>query len=154
MGNPMQWKPNVTVAAVIKNADRFLLVEEKVDDHIVFNQPAGHLEKDEGLLDAVKREVLEETTRRFQPEALIGIYLYPNRFGNDITYLRFCFAGLCLEPEEGRSLDAEIIRTVWLSRTEIRQQNHKLRSPLVLKCIDDCLSGKRYPLDILDHSLL
>lgn len=150
----MQWKPNVTVAAIIRKEDRFLLVEEIADEHIVFNQPAGHLEKDEHLLDAVKREVLEETARHFQPEVLVGIYLYPNRFVNDITYLRFCFAGTCLEPEPGRLLDEGIIRTTWLSREEIVEKNDKLRSPLVLKCIDDYLSGKQYPLNILDHSLL
>lgn len=150
----MQWKPNVTVAAVIRKEGRFLLVEEQADDHIVFNQPAGHLEKDEHLLDAVKREVLEETARQFLPDTLTGIYLYPNRFVDDITYLRFCFAGTCLEPEPEQPLDEGIIRTVWLTREEITEQSDRLRSPLVLKCIDDYLSGKQYPLDILDHSLL
>lgn len=150
----MQWKPNVTVAAIINKEDHFLLVEEKADDHIVFNQPAGHLEKDEHLVNAVKREVMEETARHFQPEVLVGIYLYPNRFVNGITYLRFCFAGTCLEPEPGKPLDKEIIRTVWMTREEIEEQGKKLRSPLVLKCIDDYLSGKQHPLNILDHSLL
>ena len=57
----MQWKPNTTVAAVIEKDGKFLLVEELIEDELVFNQPAGHLEKGETLLDAVKREVLEET---------------------------------------------------------------------------------------------
>lgn len=150
----MQWKPNVTVAAVIHRENRFLLVEEQADGHIVFNQPAGHLEQNEHLLDAVKREVMEETAREFQPETLTGVYLYPNRFVEDITYLRFCFAGTCTETIPGQPLDDVIIRTVWMTRLEIVEQSGMMRSPLVLKCIDDYLSGKQYSLDILDHSLL
>lgn len=150
----MQWKPNVTVAAVIHREGRFLLVEEESDGHIVFNQPAGHLEESESLVDAVRREVLEETAREFYPESLIGVYLYPNRFVNNITYLRFCFAGLCSESHRERELDNGIIQTLWLTRAEIQHEDDKLRSPLVLKCIDDYLKGKHYPLDFLDHSLL
>lgn len=150
----MQWKPNVTVAAVVQRDDRFLLVEEESDGHIVFNQPAGHLEEGESLLEAVHREVREETAREFRPRALIGVYLYPNRFVSDVTYLRFCFVGECLEPDPEQELDEGIIRTVWLTLDEIRRENAKLRSPLVLKCINDYLSGKQYPLDLLDHSLL
>ena len=91
----MQWKPNTTVAAVIQKDNRFLLVEEEIDGKLVFNQPAGHLEKDETLIEAIKREVLEETTFEFVPESLIGIYLYPNTNNKNITYLRFCFFGFC-----------------------------------------------------------
>ena len=89
----MQWKPNTTVAAVIEKDNRFLLVEEEIDGKLVFNQPAGHLEKDETLIEAIKREVLEETTFEFVPKSLIGIYLYPNTNNKNITYLRFCFCG-------------------------------------------------------------
>lgn len=150
----MQWKPNVTVAAVIHEQDRFLLVEEEADDHVVYNQPAGHLEQGEHLLQAVQREVLEETAREFRPQALVGVYLYPNRFNPDITYLRFCFAGSCGEPHPERSLDEGIIRTLWLTRADLERQGDKLRSPLVLKCIDDYLGGKHHSLNLLDHSLL
>lgn len=150
----LQWKPNVTVAAIVYQDDRFLLVEEDADGHIVLNQPAGHLEKDEHLLDAVRREVLEETTREFMPESLIGVYLYPNQFVEEITYLRFCFAGICGDRNPDLSLDDGILRTVWLSRDELVQNRDRLRSPLVLKCLDDYLAGRRYPLDILDNSLL
>lgn len=146
----MQWKPNVTVAAIAEDDGRFLLVEEDVDNLIVFNQPAGHLEENETLLDAVRREVMEETAREFEPQSLVGVYLYPNP-RRDIMYLRFCFAGRCLQHHADEPLDEGIIRAVWLTRDEIRAQREKMRTPLVERCLDDYIAGNRYPLEILNH---
>ncbi len=148
----MQWKPNVTVAAIVMQDDRFLLVEEKIDDHIVFNQPAGHLEQNESLIQAVKREVLEETALEFVLESMVGIYLYPGKFG-DSTYLGICFSGHCTKQHIGRSLDEDILRTVWLTRDEIKTHEEKTRSPMVIRCIDDFISGKSYPLELINHYL-
>ena len=148
----MQWKPNVTVAAIVEDNGRFLLVEEDADNHIVFNQPAGHLEKDESLINAIKREVLEETGWGFEPQALVGIYLYPNP-RIDIVYLRFCFAGQGVRHDPSQSLDKGIIRAVWMSRAEIEANPEKMRSRMVLTCINDYLAGKRYPLELLNHYL-
>lgn len=148
----MQWKPNVTVAAIACKDGKFLLVEEIADERTVFNQPAGHLEEGESLLDAIKREVLEETRWHFQPEKLIGIYLYPNPLLG-ITYLRFCFAGACTEEDPERSLDAGILRTVWMTREELEGNRDKMRSPMVIQCIEDYLSGSSYSLDILNNHL-
>jgi ADP-ribose pyrophosphatase YjhB (NUDIX family) len=145
----MQWKPNVTVAAIAEDNGRFLLVEEDADNHIVFNQPAGHLEKNESLIDAIKREVREETAWLFEPEYLVGVYLYPNP-RIDIVYLRFCFAGKCIQHDPALELDKGIIRPVWMTRTEIEKNLERMRSPMVLTCINDYLSGKRYSLDILN----
>jgi NADH pyrophosphatase NudC (nudix superfamily) len=145
-----QWKPAVTVAAIAGKDNRFLLVEEYADGLAVFNQPAGHLEEQETLIDAVKREVLEETAWDFQPAGLTGVYLYPNPH-NGITYLRFCFHGQCTRLDDMRKLDKEIIRTVWMTREEIISNQARLRSPLVLRSLDDYLSGKSYPLEILNH---
>lgn len=138
----------MTVAAVIENNGRFLLVEERVSGKRVYNQPAGHLEDGESLCAAVVRETLEETAWHFQPTAIIGIYRWrhPAR-GN--TYLRVTFSGPCLYHEAGRVLDADIERTVWLSADEIRLQPQTLRSPMVIRSIDDYLSGISYPLNIL-----
>ena len=149
----MQWKPNATVAAIAENEDRFLLVEENIDGKLVFNQPAGHLEHGETLIDAVKREVLEETAWEFEPEYLVGIYLYPNPNNADITYLRFCFYGHCLNEHKGQALDDGIVRAAWLSREEIENERERMRSPLVEQCIDDYLKGNRYPLDIIHHAI-
>lgn len=148
----MQWKPNVTVAAIAERDGCFLVVEEKADDLVVINQPAGHLEKDESLLDAVKREVMEETAWEFIPESIIGIYMYPNQH-TDITYLRVCFYGRCEKHFPDQSLDNGIMRALWLSRNELENNLSKLRSPMVLNCIDDYLAGKTYPLELLNHHL-
>ena len=148
----MQWKPYVTVAAIVQHNDKFLLVEEDADNHIVYNQPAGHLENNETLVEAIKREVLEETAREFIPESIVGLYLYPNPH-LDIVYLRICFQGVCGRYFPDRPLDNGIIKTVWMSRATLEENREKLRSPMVLNCIDDYLKGKKYPLDILHHYL-
>ena len=114
----MQWKPNVTVAAIVEDNGRFLLVEEDADNHRVFNQPAGHLEKNESLISAIKREVREETGWEFEPQSLVGVYLYPNPH-IDIVYLRFCFAGTGVRHDPLLSLDNGIIRAVWMTLAEI-----------------------------------
>lgn len=145
-----QWKPNVTVAAVIERDGLFLLVEEEVDGGIFINQPAGHLEQDESLLEAARREVREETGHEFEPRSLIGVYLYPNP-RVDITYLRFCFEGTAKAPPADIKLDTGVIRTVWLNRDEISGLGNRLRSDLVPRCIDDYLSGRRYSLEMLHH---
>ena len=147
----MQWKPNTTVAAVAEREGRFLLVEELIKGKKTFNQPAGHLEQGESILDAVKRETLEETARDFRPDYLTGIYLYPAAKDKDITYLRFCFFGQCLQEYPERELDTGIIQAVWLTRDEIIRQQDRLRSPMVLRCIDDYLAGQRFSLDLLYH---
>jgi len=145
----MQWKPNVTVAAIVHVEDRYLLVEERINDDSVFNQPAGHLEHGESLLEAVKREVFEETAWQFKPLFLVGIYLIPGK--NDISYLRFCFYGTCSDFDAKSELDKEIIRTVWMTPAEIESVSARHRNPLVSQCLLDYLAGKSYPLDILNH---
>lgn len=149
----MQWKPNTTVAAIAEKEGRFLLVEENINQALVFNQPAGHLEHNETLIEAVKREVLEETAWEFEPEYIIGVYLYPNPHNAEITYLRFCFYGQCTHEHQGQALDDGIVRAAWLSREEIKAEQKRMRSPLVEQCINDYLKGNRYPLDIIHHQI-
>lgn len=144
----MVWKPNVTVAAVIEQAQRFLLVREQVDGSVVINQPAGHLEPEESLEAAVRREVLEETGYRFEPRAVIGIYLLP-RPAQQTSYLRICFSGTCALDSPTQALDKDILDTRWFSRQELLAHDEPLRSALVLRCIDDYLAGRRYPLELL-----
>lgn len=146
----MIWKPNVTVAAIIEQDGRFLLVEEHTSLGIRFNQPAGHLEQGESLLAAVARETLEETAYEFEPQHLVGIYRWSAPL-SDITYLRFAFAGRTLAHYPERALDEGIIRAVWMTPQEISASQAQHRSPLVLRCVEDYLSGKRYPLDLLVH---
>lgn len=142
------WKPSVTVAAVIERDGRFLFVEEDADGRRVLNQPAGHLDPGEGLAAACTREVLEETAHRFSPEALVGIYRW-HYAAKDVTFLRFCFRGRLEGVEAGRALDKEIIALHWLTPDELRARQAMHRSPLVLRCVEDYLSGRHFPLDIL-----
>lgn len=142
------WKPNVTVAAVIERDGRYLLVEEETAEGIRFNQPAGHLDQGESLVAACAREALEETAWHFTPTALLGIYLWP-RPQRDITYLRFAFCGRVGEAIAGRVLDEGIVRTLWLTPAQMREQHARMRSPLVLKCLDDHLAGRRFPLGLV-----
>lgn len=144
------WHPHVTVAAIIERDGQFLLVEEQADHALVLNQPAGHWEANESLAAAVARETLEETAYTIQPTALIGIYRWPHPH-KDITYLRFAFTGIILSHDAQRALDDGIVRALWLSPDELRAQSVRHRSPLVLRCIEDYLAGKRYPLDLLTH---
>lgn len=144
----MIWTPHVTVAAVIEQNGRFLLVQERESGRTVLNQPAGHLEDGESLIAAVIRETLEETGWHFQPDAIIGLYRWRHP-AKGVTYLRVTFAGAGLSHEADRPLDEAIEDTLWMSVGEIRGLPEMLRSPLVLKSIEDYLAGARYPLSVL-----
>ncbi|AZN36988.1 NUDIX hydrolase [Iodobacter ciconiae] len=143
------WKPNVTVAAVIEEAGRFLLVEERILGKLKLNQPAGHVEYGEGIVEAAIRETLEETAYRFVPRFLIGMYQWSPPERPELTYLRFAFAGDLAGVEAGRVLDADIEQAVWLTRDEVVARAEQHRSPLLLACIDDYSAGCRYSLEIL-----
>ncbi len=148
----MTWSPSVTVAAVIRDRDRYLMVEERPDGHSVINQPAGHLEFGETLLEAIHREVLEETTRVFTPQGLVGVYQWTLP-GSKRTYLRFCFVGEVSDPQPGRTLDPDITATHWLTGEQVRSGLLPPRSPLVLRCLHDAETAAPLALDHL-HALV
>src|SRR4051812_41605979 len=143
----MIWKPSVTVAAVIERGGRFLFVEERIDGRLVLNQPAGHLDPDESLVAACRREVLEETAHDFEPRALVGVYRW-HYAPKDVTFLRFCFAGDAGAFHKNRQLDEGIVAAHWLTPGELEARKSDHRSPLVAKCVADFLAGRRYPLDL------
>lgn len=143
-----QWTPSVTVAAIIEQDGRFLLVEEETSEGLRLNQPAGHLEQDESLLQAVIRETLEETAYNFTPTALIGVYLVKAAAPNNRTYLRFAFTGT-LGAKENRALDHGIVRTLWATYEEILASRERHRTPTMLQCLEDYLRGQRLPLEVL-----
>lgn len=147
---PQRWKPHVTVAALAQQGDTFLLVEEETREGRRYNQPAGHLEQGESLLQAVVRECLEETRYHFRPTHLVGIYQWPRPDG-EVTYLRFAFAGEVTGHAAERPLDAGIIAPHWLSLDELRARQTLHRSPLVLRCVEDLLAGRSLPLEALVH---
>jgi 8-oxo-dGTP pyrophosphatase MutT (NUDIX family) len=138
--------PDITVAAVTETDGRFLVVEERINRRLVFNQPAGHVERGETLLAAVVREVREETAWLFEPKGLLGVYLWCNPASGRST-MRFAFTGTVTDHDAAQPLDHGIIGTHWLSRADLVQREPRLRSPLVLRCIEDYLDGKRLALD-------
>src|ERR1700712_4384732 len=148
---PRIWKPSVTVAAIVELDGKFLLIEEETSDGIRINQPAGHLDPFESLEQAVVRETLEETAHDFTPTALVGMYMsrYKSaRTGEEVTYLRFTFGGEAA-AKHAQPLDDGILRTMWMTRDEMAACRERHRSPLVLQCVDEYLSGKRAPLELL-----
>ncbi len=146
----MIWTPRVTVAAVIEQDGRFLLVEEETANGLALNQPAGHLDEHESLLQGAARETLEETAYTFRPEFLVGVYLWQAQ-EKELTYLRFAFAGTVLGHDPARALDTGIVRALWLTPEEIAEQAQRHRSPLVQRCVDDYRAGRRHSLDLLHH---
>jgi 8-oxo-dGTP pyrophosphatase MutT (NUDIX family) len=144
------WKPNVVVAAIAEQDGRFLLIEEQTSSGLRLNQPAGHWDPGETLLEACAREALEESAYHFRPTALLGVYSMPVP-ELDLTYLRFAFCGEITGYEPERTLDTGIVRALWQSADEIRANRPLHRSPLLLECVEDYLSGRRYPLDLLRH---
>jgi len=153
-----RWKPSVTVAAVIEQDGRYLLVEEHTASGLRLNTPAGHLEPGESPMEGAAREALEETGRVFIPSALLGIYMAAS---NDIqgapaTWLRLAFAGTAGEADPARTLDKGIVRTVWMTPAEIEASQDRHRSPLVWRCVQDHLDGKRFDLSavVMDETML
>ena len=152
-----RWKPSVTVAAIVERNGKFLLVEEHTPQGLQLNNPAGHLDPGESLVDGCAREALEETAHTFRPTALVGVYM--SRFqrpargtenAEDITYVRFAFCGDLGELQSDRSLDTGIVRTLWMKPDEIRASVARHRSPLVVRCMEDYLAGQRHPLALID----
>jgi 8-oxo-dGTP pyrophosphatase MutT (NUDIX family) len=145
------WLPHVVVAAIVERDGRFLLVEEHTSDGLRLNQPAGHWERDETLLDAVRREALEETAHYVEPKALLGCYTthYPRR---DITYLRFAYICEITGFDADLTLDDGIVRAVWLTPDELATSAVPHRSPLVMRCVQDYLAGRHFPLDFVHHA--
>ncbi len=145
---PSKWHPHVTVAAVIERDGKFLMIEEYVGERLVLNQPAGHWERGESLIEAVVRETREETAWRFHPEALVGVFRWTG--GNDpITYLRFVFCGAVSDYDPELPLDVGIRRSLWMSLTQIQTERERLRGPQVLAAINDYASGMTYPLNFI-----
>lgn len=144
----MAWAPHVTVATIVERDNRFLLVYELSDGKLVYNQPAGHLEPNETLLEAALRETLEETGWTVELTGVVGINLY-DAPSNGITYFRTTFIANAISQDVNRALDTGIIEAVWLTYDEIVALKDQLRSPMTLQIIDDYLAGKRFPLSVI-----
>ena len=144
-----RWKPNVTVAAVIEKDGRFMLVEEHTSQGLRLNTPAGHLDPGESPAEGCAREALEETAHAFTPTALVGVYMARSADQPEVTYMRFAFCGVLGAQEAGRALDDGIVRTLWMTVDQNRESVSRHRSQLLLRCVEDYLAGKRYPLALI-----
>ena len=146
-----QWMPHVVAAAIVEQDGKFLVVEEHTAEGLRLNQPAGHWERGETLVEAVRREALEETAHHVEPTALVGCYTthYPRR---DITYQRFAYVCEVAGFDADRALDDGIVRTLWLTPEELATHPTPHRSPLVMRCVEDYLAGRRFPLDFVSHA--
>lgn len=149
----MRWTPHATVATIVENQGRFLIVEEHSPtlNKLVLNQPAGHLEANETFIEAAIRETLEETRWHVEPEALLGMYVYQAPQSNTV-YHRYCFIARALKEDPQAQLDTGIERALWLTLEELKARQQDWRSPTVMRCIEDYLSGQRYPLDFIHET--
>ncbi|MEZ5499748.1 MAG: NUDIX hydrolase [Steroidobacteraceae bacterium] len=136
---------DLTVAAVVERQGQFLMVEERIRGALVLNQPAGHVEANESLIQAVIRETLEESAWRLTPADLLGLYLWRKPHSSR-SYLRIAFTGTIDAHDPHRRLDRGIVRSLWMAREDMLMRASELRSPLVLRCVDDYVRGQRYPL--------
>jgi 8-oxo-dGTP pyrophosphatase MutT (NUDIX family) len=146
----MIWRPDLAAAAIVQQGNRFLIVEERIRGALLFNQPAGHVDDGESIIDAVVRETLEETAWHFVPRALLGIYLWRNP-ANGHSILRVAISGEVTTHDAGRKLDQPVVAAHWMEREALLAQPAKLRSPLVMRCIDDHLAGTRHDLSALNY---
>lgn len=148
-----RWFPHATVATIVEKENRFLLVEEIINgDQKVLNQPAGHVENGETLFQAALRETEEETGWSVELDALLGLYVYrvPEL---DLTFHRVTFIANALSHKPEQALDEGILQAIWMTRDEVANNKHRLRSHLVLDCIDDYIAGKRFPLNFIHDQL-
>jgi 8-oxo-dGTP pyrophosphatase MutT (NUDIX family) len=149
----MSWALHVTVATIVEQDDRYLLVHEHSEENLVYNQPAGHLEPNETLAQAAIRETMEETGWLVEPTAILGCTLFTSPY-NQVTYYRTTFIAKAISHDPKLALDDGIIEAVWLSYEEILEKKAEMRSPVVLQDIEKYRSGQRISLDaICSYSL-
>lgn len=145
----MEWLPHVTVATVVERDGQYLLVEEICSGKQVINQPAGHLDPDETLIEAAIRETAEETGWKVEITSVLGVALYTSP-SNDVTYHRTTFIAKAIAPIENAELDEGIIGPVWMTKSEVKNafEQGRLRSPLVLETIEQYEKDQSYSLDM------
>lgn len=146
----MNWTPHVVVACVVERDSRYLIVEERINGQMRLNQPAGHWEQGESLIEGARRETLEETRWEVEPTHALGLY-HVDPPGLGYGFLRIAFVAEALRERPELELDHGIARALWMTREEIVASRDRHRSPMVLRCVDDYLAGTRYPLHLIAH---
>jgi ADP-ribose pyrophosphatase YjhB (NUDIX family) len=145
-------KIHLTVATVVQHDNLFLMVKETEFGRSVINQPAGHVEPGEDIIDAAIRETYEETGWHVEIQDLIGIYSNKAKVSG-ITYYRLAFSAEVVSHDPNATIDSDIDEVLWLSEDEIDQSADRLRSELVIKCIKDFKQGSVFPLDLFRNRL-
>ena len=146
----VEWQPHVVVASIVEREGRYLIVEEMIAGERRLNQPAGHWERGETLLEAVRRETLEESAWDIEPRSFLGIYIWQPA-SLPYPFVRFAFVADAVQHHPDRKLDDGILRALWLTPEELRARGSELRSPSVLQCIDDHRAGRTYPLSMIQQ---
>jgi 8-oxo-dGTP pyrophosphatase MutT (NUDIX family) len=146
----MPWQPHVVVAAIVEREGRYLIVEEMIAGDRRLNQPAGHWERGETLLDAVRRETLEESAWEVEPRSFLGVYIWQPA-SLPYPFVRFAFIADAVRHHPDRALDEGILRALWLTPAELLARSEELRSPSVMHCIDDHRAGRAYPLSMIQQ---
>jgi len=148
-----EWMPHVTVATIVFNDGKYLMVEEIREGRKVLNQPAGHVERRESLPQAAVRETLEETGWEVELEAVLGASLFSNPVTGD-AYYRTSFLALPMRFHPDMQLDEGILGSVWLSYEELIERSEQLRSESVMATIEQHRSGRRFALDFFYPEVL
>ena len=143
---------HLTVATVVEKDERFLMVKETKFGRQVINQPAGHVEPGEDILQAAVRETLEETGWDVSISGFLGISTHYSK-SNGVTYYRLSFIAEATNFNTGYLIDSDIDCALWMSYGEIKAENHRLRSEMVLGCIEDYRAGRIFPLEIFRNEL-
>ncbi|MGQ0697571.1 MAG: NUDIX hydrolase [Panacagrimonas sp.] len=144
------WQPHIVVAAVVERDGRYLIVEERINDELRINQPAGHWEQGETLIEGLKREALEETAWDVEPTGFLGVYEWQPA-SLPYPFVRFAFVATALHHHADRKLDTGIERALWLTPDELQARAHQHRGPAVMQCIEDQRAGRIYPLSVIQH---
>lgn len=139
---------HLTVAAIVHFNQQFLFVEErdKISGKLVYNQPAGHVEAGEDLLQAVCRELFEETGLDLKPNSWLGISQLQAANGEFYFRVNFVFE-LSDMPAPHQPQDPDILALHWLSATELADK--PIRSQLVADAIANYQLGPLLSLDLI-----
>ena len=142
---------DLTVAAVVEQDGKFLIVEERSSGVRVITQPGGHIEAGESPEEACTREVLEETGCEIAINSLLGVYLWIHPQTRQ-QFLRIVYVADLLQENLSRKIDDCIYSVNWYSKADVEHHVRNLRTPTVMRCIDDYQAGKRQPESVLAGS--
>lgn len=119
----------LTVLCLIQDGNRLLLQNRVKEDWKGYTFPGGHVEPGESFVDAVKREMKEETGLDILNPQLVGIKQFPIENGRYIVLLFKAteFSGDVVSSEEG---EMEWVEKDMLSEVNVVEDFHDLMKVL------------------------